>query len=373
MLDRGKISARQAGFLMFTFLMGSSAVIIPSSAASFAKQDGWLTVVIATLIGIAVVLLFTKLGLLFPERSIVEYSEIILGKWIGKAVGLLYVLYPCYTGALVTGVFRDYVITVALPQAPAIIVSGSLLAVIAYAVRGGIEALGRVNELILPFRELIVMIIILMLVTEYKWNYLLPFLGQGIPPVIKGSVSVASLPFGETIVFAMLLPNISNIRKVKKSYILAVIFGGSMLTISVLISLLVFGPSIVARMNYPTHELIKYIEKLGFLTDMDTLGMMLWISSGFTKIAILYYCAAVGLAQWCRLSDYRFVVNPLGVLIFIFSIAAYGNLVEDAVFVTTIWPFFSLPFVILLPLLMLIVAKIRRLDGRKEEVHLKKG
>ncbi|MFD1776948.1 GerAB/ArcD/ProY family transporter [Paenibacillus rhizophilus] len=365
MLDRGKINARQAGFLMFTFLLGSASVIVPSSAASFAKQDGWLTIIFAALIGIAVVLIFTNLGLLFPEQSIIQYSEIILGKWIGKIVGFLYVLYPFYSGALVIGIFRDYVTVTALPGTPAIIVSGSMLAVVAYAIRGGIETLGRVNELILPFRQLIVLLIIVLLITDFKWNHLLPILGDGIVPVMKGSISAASIPFGETIVFAMLLPNISNIRKVRRSYIFAVLLGGLMLTMSVLSAILVLGPSVVARLNYPAHEIIKYIEKMGFLTDMDTLGMTLWISSGFMKIAIFYYCAAVGLAQWCRLSDYRSVVIPIGVLIFIFSIAAYGNLIEDAVFLGTIWPFFSFPFVILLPLLMLIIAKIRRLGGKR--------
>ncbi|BCG61601.1 GerAB/ArcD/ProY family transporter [Paenibacillus sp. URB8-2] len=367
MLDRGKISARQAGFLMLTFLLGGATVIIPSSAASFAKQDGWLTIIIATLTGVAVVLLFTSLGLLFPKRSIIQYSEIILGKWIGKIVGFLYVLYPLYLGSLVTGIFRDYVTITALPSAPPIIVSGSLLAVIAYAIRGGIETLGRVNELVLPFRELFVLPIIILLITEFKWDNLTPFMGEGIVPVMKGSISAASNPFGETILFAMLLPNIRNIQKVKKSYILAILFGGIILTISVLVSILVLGPSVTARMNYPTHETIKYIEKAGFVTNLDTLGMLLWITSGFTKIGVCYYCAVIGLAQWCRLSDYRSVVIPVGVLIFIFSIVAYGNLVEDTVFAFTIWPFFSLPFVILLPLLMLIVAKIRRLDERKRE------
>ncbi|AIQ15118.1 GerAB/ArcD/ProY family transporter [Paenibacillus durus] len=367
MLDRGKISAGQAGALMFTFLMGSAAVIVPSSATSFAKQDGWLVIIIAALIGIAVVLLFTSLGLLFPKQSIIQYSEIILGKWFGKIVGLLYVLYPFYLGSLVTGLFRDYVTTTALPRTPPIVVSGPLLFVIAYAVWGGIETLGRVNQLILPFRELIVMLTIFLLVTEFKWDNLTPFMGQGIVPVMKGSISAASLPFGETILFAMLLPNISNIQKVKRYYILATIFGGMLLTIAVLISILVLGPAIAARLNYPTHEIIKYIEKMGFLTDMDILGMLLWITSGFMKIAVCYYCTVVGLAQWCRLSDYRSIVIPVGILLFIFSIVAYGTIMEDAVFASTIWPFFSFPFVILFPLLMLIIAKIRRLDGREQK------
>ncbi|MDT3425336.1 spore germination protein KB [Paenibacillus forsythiae] len=367
MLDRGKISAGQAGFLMFTFLMGSVAVIVPSIATSFANQDGWLVIILAALIGVGVVLIFTSLGLLFPKQSIIQYSELILGKWLGKTVGLLYVLYPFYLGSLVTGLFRDYVTITALPRTPPIVVSGLLLAVIAYAVRGGIESLGRVNELILPFRELIVLLVILMLITDFKWNNLSPFMGEGVLPVVKGTISTASLPFGETIVFAMLLPNIRNIQKVKRVYILAVVFGGLLLSISVLTSILVLGPEVASRLNFPTHEVIKYIEKLGFMTDMDILGMLLWISSGFMKIAVCYYCTAVGLAQWCRLSDYRSVVIPIGILIYIFSIVAYGSIVEDAVFAKAIWPFFSIPFVLLFPLLMLIIAKIRGLDGRERE------
>ncbi|MCD9022872.1 GerAB/ArcD/ProY family transporter [Cohnella silvisoli] len=364
MLDNGKINSRQAGFLMFSFLMGSAILMIPSTVTSLAKQDGWLSVLIATVFGLGIVLIYTTLGLRFPKQSIIQYSEMILGKWIGKIVGLLYIWFPFHLGTLVIRNSSDYVASTALPDTPMIVISGLFLAVIAYGIRGGIETLGRVNEIILPFREPIVLLIVVLLLKDMKLGKLAPLLGDGVLPVLKGSFPVTSFPLGETVLFTMLLPNISNIRKLKKAYMFAIVLGGIFLTLSVISTLLVLGPSITSRLNFPVQSIIKVIDIADFVTNVDSFGMLLWISSNFVKIAVCYYCTAVGIAQWFRLSDYRQMVTPVGILMLIFSMTVYENNIEQSTFAATIWPFYAMPFEVLIPLFMLLVSIIRKLDGR---------
>lgn len=365
MLDSGKINSRQAGFLMFSFLMGSAILMIPTNVVSLAKQDGWLSVIVATVIGMGIVTIYTTLGLLFPKMSIVQYSETILGKWAGKAVGLLYIWFPFHLGTLVIRNSSDYVAMIALTDTPMIVISGIFVAVIAYAIRGGIETLGRVNEMMLPLRELIVILVIIFLIKDFKWENLAPVMGNGALPILKGAVPVTSFPLGETIVFAMLLPNISHIHKLKKAYMITILSAGMFLTFSVLLTILVLGPSIASRLNVPVQTVIQMIDIADFLTNLDSLGMLLWVSANFIKIAVCYYCTAVGIAQWLKLSDYRPVVTPVGILMLIFSLIVYNNNIEQATFASTIWPFYSLPIELLIPLILLIIAKIRRLDGRE--------
>jgi spore germination protein KB len=364
MLDKGKINARQASFLMFSFLMGSAILMIPSTVASLAKQDGWISVLVATMFGMGIVLIYTTLGLMFPKQTIIQYSETILGKWAGKIVGLLYIWFYFHLGTLVIRNSSDYVALVALPGTPLIVITGVFLVVIAYAIRGGITTLGRVNEAILPFREAIVILVIILLLKDLKWENLRPVMGDGVIPILKGSIPATSFPFGETILFAMLLPNISNVQKLKKAYLTAILLGGIFLSISVLLTIFVLGPSIASRLNFPVQSVIQSIDIANFLTNLDAFGMLLWISSNFVKIAVCYYCAVVGIAQWFNLSDYRPIVTPVGILMLIFSLTVYNSSTEQAAFASTIWPFYAIPFEILFPLLMLIVAKIRRLDGR---------
>jgi spore germination protein KB len=366
MLDDGKIKARQAGFLMFSFLMGSAILLIPGIVTSIAKQDGWLSMILASLFGIGIVYIYTTLGLMFPKQSIIQYSEIILGKWVGKIVGLLYIWFFFHLGTVVTRNFSDFILTIALTGTPAVIISGAFLAVIAFAIRGGIETISRVDEIILPVRELVVILIIILVLKELKPDNFMPIMGEGVIPILKGSIPATAFPFGETILFAMLLPNISNIQKVKKTYVVTILLSGISLTIIVMLTILVLGPLIASRMNFPVQTVIQHINIAGFLTNLDALGMLIWVSTGFVKIAICYYCTAIGIAQWFRLSDYRSIVTPVGILILIFSISVYQNYVEETSLSSSIWPFYALPFELLLPLLLLIIAKIRKLDGREK-------
>jgi spore germination protein KB len=364
MPDEGKINARQAGLLMFSFLMGSAILMIPSAVTSLAEQDGWLSVVIASLFGLVFILLYTQLGLLFPRQSIVQYSETILGKWAGKIVGLLYIWYFFHLATIVTRNFSDFVIGITIPDTPMLVISGSFIVVIAYAIRGGIETLGRVNELMIPVRELFVLLVIILSIRIMNTENLAPFMANGMIPVLKGGMLVTSFPFGETILFAMLIPNISNQHKVKKSYVVSMLTGGFFLTLAVLVTVLVLGPSITSRFIFPYQSVIRDIEAADFITNLDSIGMLLWTSSGFVKIAVCYYCTVIGIGQWCGISDYRPIVTPVGILIVIFSLTVFESTVENASFDVTVWPFYSLPFNILIPLAMLIVAKIRRLDGK---------
>ena len=68
-------------------------VTLPTIAATFAKQDAWMTPVISSFPGIVVILLVTELGRRFPGMTIIEYLQVILGKWIGKVVGALYLFF----------------------------------------------------------------------------------------------------------------------------------------------------------------------------------------------------------------------------------------------------------------------------------------
>lgn len=88
MPGKNKISSRQELLLMLNFLLASAFIIIPSSAVAGARQDGWLALILATITGIGIAILYTAAGLRFPGQTIVQCAQSILGKIPGKLVGL---------------------------------------------------------------------------------------------------------------------------------------------------------------------------------------------------------------------------------------------------------------------------------------------
>lgn len=66
---------------------------MPPAFAAHAKQDAWISAILGVGIGLLLVILYNALGSSFPNMTLAEYSEKVLGKWIGKTVSLLFFSY----------------------------------------------------------------------------------------------------------------------------------------------------------------------------------------------------------------------------------------------------------------------------------------
>lgn len=64
--------------------------------AAEAKQDGWIGAVLGVAIGLIIIWFYSKLGLLFPEKTFVEMHENLFGKWIGKMISLFFFPFHFY-------------------------------------------------------------------------------------------------------------------------------------------------------------------------------------------------------------------------------------------------------------------------------------
>src|SRR5689334_5774603 len=72
--------------------IGNIFIVLAVPAVKTAGVDGWMSVLIgyglAALVGICSV----KLGSLFPNKTFVEYLPLVYGKFLGKTIGLFYIL-----------------------------------------------------------------------------------------------------------------------------------------------------------------------------------------------------------------------------------------------------------------------------------------
>ena len=68
----------------------------------------------------------------------------------------------------------------------------------------------------------------------------------------------------------------------------------------------------------------------------------------------------LGTAQLCKLKSFRTLTIPVWILISLLAIHNYANVVESQEFVRMVYPFYSLPFQVGIPLITWIVALIRK-------------
>jgi spore germination protein KB len=98
-----------------------------------------------------------------------------------------------------------------------------------YCLRGGIEAFGRMGEVVFPsyIFSLIVIWILLLSSGEFNVNNLTPVFGNGLRPVLKELFpNVLTFPFGELIIITMLSPFLNKEQHIKRVAIFVVLFTG---------------------------------------------------------------------------------------------------------------------------------------------------
>src|SRR5690625_5872574 len=89
MVQKEMISIHQFTVLIILITIGDAILVLPAIVTQYAKQDAWLSTILALAFGLIIVYLFTVVGSLHPKLNLVQYSIKILGKWIGSIVSIL--------------------------------------------------------------------------------------------------------------------------------------------------------------------------------------------------------------------------------------------------------------------------------------------
>lgn len=358
MIEKGRISAIQMGILIYPTIMATAILLVPAITGKYAQQDMWLSPIWASLAGCLSVFLANQLNKRFPERTIIQYSDQIIGRILGKLVGFVFILFLIHVNGMIVREYSEFVVGNFLSRTPVTIVAGSMVLVCALAVRGGLEVMARSSQIFVPIVIVLFVGLILLLTPELDPANIFPILEKGIGPSLMGAVVPASW-FLEFFIISFMLPFLSNRKKGMKSGIVTVITVMLTMVITNLVSIFLFG-NVTSRFTYPVMEAIRYISVADFFQHLESIVMAIWVAGTYVKITVFYYVIAIGTAQLFHLSDYRPIVFPLGILLVQMGIWSASNLQELEYFLSYIFPFYAFIFFTLLPTLLLILAIIRK-------------
>lgn len=362
MREEGRISTWQFAMLLGAFLIGSSTVLLPTLRAG---RNAWLAVVLAFL---------AALGVIWPWYALARRLDVptipaimtTLGRYLGLPLALLYLWYYLHLGALVVRNISEIYVTAVMPETPIIVFSGIIMVLAASAVRGGLEVLGRLAELFFPLLFLAILTAHALVAATpglVHWEYLRPVLGEGLSPVLQSALAVLTFPFGETVLFANVLPFTLAKDKGWRVLCLMTVLTGLVIATTAALHSAVLGAD-AARVLFPGLALLREISLAEFISRMELLGIFVWTFGTFLKICVCYWAVCLGLAELLGLSDFRPLVFPLGITMVSLSIIVYETFAAMIFTAQFLYPLYALPFQVLIPLILLFVAWLR---GKKAQ------
>jgi len=357
----GKISVGQLFILVILLTIGSTILNAPTGLITYARQDAWISIIVGIIIGMLLMWLYYTLGIRFPNMTLVEINEKLLGKWLGKFVSLFFSFCLFIIAATLLFFLGEFLTVQILPDTPIEVILILFLLIIIQGVRHGIETVARAGEILFPWFILLFIIFIIFVSPKIEIQNIQPVFVTGIKPIISAILLYLDYSCLSLICLLMVFPGyIQQPKQAFKALIIGNLIGGLFLLLITTLSILVIGVDNSARQLYPSYALARKINVGGFVQRLEAMLAIMWFISLYFKITIYFFGSAVGFAQTLNLKDYRPLTLPLGMILVILSLVIYPNITYSESSSMEVWIPLLLTIGMFLPLLLLCLDFIRK-------------
>ncbi|WP_053376503.1 GerAB/ArcD/ProY family transporter [Paenibacillus sp. FJAT-27812] len=355
-----KISATQLSFLLFSFIAPTVILILPSLMVNISKQDAWITIFPAVLIGAINIWVMIILSKRYPGQTIIQYSSQILGKWLGKCLGLYIVYYWINFDFIILNQHIQFINTVLLHKSPSIVVSLSLALLCGIAVYMGIESIARCNEFLALVMFVLLIPLLMLMLAEFDPERLRPVLSEGMLPILQGTIyPVAYL--SQFIILGWLLPYLNQPKKAFKASFIGLFANAGLLAITVLLLIMIFGP-LTEKLTFPLLSVIQYIGFQGSFERLEALAVAIWVMGCFVKVALTFFIICLSICQLFNIKNYRDLVMPITILSVLGSVSVFANYSTDlSYYLKYTYPSYAIFTQLIIPIFLLIIDSIKSL------------
>ncbi|WP_176706764.1 GerAB/ArcD/ProY family transporter [Paenibacillus hemerocallicola] len=362
-MEQGKIAPRQFTILVIMFIIGSSILLVPAALGAQAKQDAWISAILGVAVGLGIIVLLAAAGSRLPSASLTESLKGLLGKWLGTVVAIFFVIHAFLLSVFMLRYIGDFMATQIMPETPVEAIHIVFIILVIMAAKHGLETFTRSAEIFLPWVLIFLFILTLFVLPQMKLDNLLPIMHNGFAPVLKGSLPLIGIPYLELVLLLMVYPHVDDPSKRTRAFLLGGTIGGILIILITVLTLSVLGPYLTVRNIYPSFALTKKINIGSFLQRIEALLAITWFLTIYFKTTVTFYVTAVGIAQIFKLKRYQSVLAPLGFLAAIYALIVYPDIVYGIRFAGTIWTPYAAVFGLLLPLVLLGIAMLRKIGG----------
>ncbi len=321
------ISYTQLFLLIFFFEIGSAVVV---GVGNEAKQDAWIAVFLASLIGVALMFVYVKILALSSQSCLYSGLSSLLGSKISKCITFLYVVYFIYIAARVLRDFIELVNTAIYPQTSGEIIGILFILTVMYYLYHGLEVSARSLIVFMPY-----IVTFLFLIVLFLWmngsidiNKIRPILADGSQPIVTAIYpELMTFPFGETVAFLCLSTYVQQKEQLFKICAASIIVSGMVLSFFTIIKLAVLGVDRSSIASFPLLSAVRSISIANFLERLDALVVFVILVGIFIKVLIFALAALKGMEVISSI-PYRFFILPFGGILSVLIIIIADNYAE---------------------------------------------
>lgn len=314
--------------------------------------DMWLSTLISMLQGMAAAWLTARVIQMDSQSTIIDLAAKLAGKWVGKLVAAVLLLF--FTGAFATVLvtFTYHLMDYFLPEAPVILFVAAAIAVGLFGAFHGIEVMGRM-AFVGVFSILILNILVMMgSVPEFDVRNLLPVMDSGLVKTVWASRHFDTDWALATMMLAITLPLVKKPQRWGRVSAVSILFAGLSVAIWPVLETGVLSAEATGEYIVACMQLARSAHIGLFLHRYEMIMIAFFATSSLIQVMMCLYCASLCASKIVSAKDYRPMLIPTALLLGGSGYWIVSDHLRAMIFTADYWPLFSVPVAIVIPLII---------------------
>lgn len=358
--ENDRIPPQALAVLLVITIAEINFLAVPRSLAEVAGRDAWISTILGFVLAALVFWLMYEISRRFPDKTLVEIAQHVLGKPLGIAVILFFIAFWLARAGWLLEVQSHMFTRRLLPETPKLILSGYMLLLSAYLARHGIEPMARLFITFFGSFVIVAGVVFLLGLRELEPGRILPVLSNGVVPVLKGAW-LAFTPAQGLEMILMLGPLLTRFRGALAAGLTGVGIVGVTAVTLVTLLIMAFGPDIVAEIVWGALVFVEQIQLPGFSGfRLDPLFIALWSLCIFGTVTMCQYLASFAIRRLFGWGDNIWPIAITSTILAVFLVIPL-DLPQFDYWYFVLSPILMPIMTLAIPLLIVVVAYVRGL------------
>lgn len=326
---------------------------------------GWMIPLYTCLLSLILFFFISKLYKNFEGKDIIDVAQIAGGSLCRVLVGLIFIVDYFFILSIMLRIFGEDIKIFALNKSPLSFVIIFFVIAIVVSAYLGIEAIVRLNTIIVPIVTIAFLIVVLGNVDFFDTTRVFPVFGAGLHNIFVKQLPRVSI-YSAFSILLFIVPFIGGNKDFKSIGYWSLIITGFLLSFGTLVYILAVPYPTSTEYFIPYLHLARYVNHGRFFQRIESIFILTWTLSAILYLSSGVFFLIYMIKKTFRLEYYRPLILPVAIILYtlcfippnlMYIVFLEGNIIRQYAWIVT----FAVPIIVLL------VANIvkRKKEGEK--------
>lgn len=361
-MNKETITSRQAILLLTIFRITLVISYTPALGLPPANQDVWIAVILSIIYTLILRGPVLFLANRFNNLTMMEYTELIMGKFLGKLIIIIYGIYYLGYAVISLVIQSQFVGVTILSRTPYWIMIIIVTVLSLYICLKGLIILYWSAEFIIPAALFAIISLIVLGIKNVDFNLLLPILSDSTFLEINQGAMMLSFILTDILILVMSVPFLQNKKDINKIFVKSTFYSVIVVASVIIVTQGALGVEQAKHSNYTFLIYTRLIDYSSVFERIDLIFVITWLSANIGRVIFYMYLTFMAFKHLLRPKNDKLLIYIINILVSIISLYLLnmGTKIMSKGSLNTILMYISIIFVTLIPLIAMIIYFIRR-------------